>query len=73
MVPEIERQIRKFYQNILLQSNFRYLQYLKKPPKKLCKDINRLDQAYTFYCLAEGARRIVEIETFIEKIKGFVC
>ncbi len=73
MVPEIEKQIRKFYQNILLQSNFQYIQYLKKPPKKLCKDIHRLDEAYTYYCLAEGAFRIQEIKDFIQKIKGFVC
>ena len=73
MVPEIEKQIRKFYQNILHQSNFQYIEYLKKPPKTLCRDIHRLDQAYTFYCIADGARRLREIEDFIEKIKGFVC
>lgn len=73
MVPEIETQIRTFYQNILLQSNFQYLEYLKRSPKKLCRDIHKLDQAYTFYCIVEGDCKIIEIEDFIMKIKGFVC
>lgn len=57
MVQEIEAQIWRFHQNILLQSNFQYLQYLKKAPKKLCKDINKLDVAYSFYCIQEGAQK----------------
>lgn len=73
MIEKIELEIRKFYNNILLQSNFKYREYLRSTPKKLCKDINRLDEAYTFYPLQEGAMKITEIEDFIHKIKQFVC
>lgn len=72
-MSQIEKQIRKFHQNILLQSSFQYLQYLKHPPKKLCKDIQDLDIAYTFYCVKDGGQRSNEIEGFISKIKSFVC
>ena len=73
MVHQIETKIRKFHDDILLQSNFTYLRYLKRSPKKLCRSINDLDVSYSYYCIQTGVLRSNEIQGIIEKIKTFVC
>lgn len=73
MVNQIEAEIRQIYQDILLQSNFKYIQYLKKAPKKLCRNINKLDIAYSYYSIQAGVMKSNEIENIISEIKSFVC